>query len=183
LLFIFAGASLTKFQQHKSRAWRCRAALDENALVEIEKASMTVRPATDCDRAALFDLHRAVFLGHIEKIWGWNESWQRSNFAAEFACAATSVIEADGQIVGYVQILDKEDRIYVQNIAVSQEFQGKGIGTRILKKLQLSAAARNVPLQLGVFRTNTLAQRLYERLGFRRTGETTTHIEMSWAAT
>jgi len=143
---------------------------------------MTLRHATDSDRAALFDLHRTVFQSHFEKIWGWNESWQLSNFAAEFACAATSVIEADGQIVGYVQILDQEDRIYVPNIAVSQEFQGKGIGTRTLKKLQLNAAARNVPVQLGVFRTNTLAQRLYESLGFRRTGETPTHIEMSWAA-
>ncbi|WP_081743955.1 N-acetyltransferase [Pseudomonas sp. URMO17WK12:I12] len=70
--------------------------------------------------------------------------------------------------------------IHVQNIAVSHEFQGKGIGTQTLKKLQLKAAARHVPLQLGVFRTNTLARKLYERMGFRKTGETTTHIEMSW---
>ena len=144
---------------------------------------MTVRPATDSDLTALFDLHRAVLREHIEKIWGWNESWQRANFAAEFACAATSVIEQDGGIVGYVQILDKEDRIHIQNIAISPEYQGKGIGSRILKNLQLEAAARQVPLQLGAFRTNTLAQKLYERLGFRQTGATETHIEMSWTAT
>ncbi|MFJ2360635.1 GNAT family N-acetyltransferase [Pseudomonas fluorescens] len=144
---------------------------------------MTVRPATDSDLTALFDLHRAVFREHIEKIWGWDESWQRANFAAEFACTATSVFEQGGRIIGYVQILDKEDRIHVQNIAISHEYQGKGIGSRILKKLQLQAAARQVPLQLGAFRTNTLAQKLYERLGFRRTGATDTHIEMSWTAT
>ena len=141
---------------------------------------MTVRPATDSDQPTLFDLHRAVFHGHIEKIWGWDENWQRDNFAAEFAGAATSVIEQNGRIVGYVQILDKEDRIHVQNIAISPEYQGKGIGSRILKNLQLQAAARQVPLRLGAFRTNTLAQKLYERLGFRRTGATDTHIEMSW---
>lgn len=144
---------------------------------------MTVRPATDSDLTALFDLHRAVFREHIEKIWGWDESWQRANFAAEFACTATSVFEHGGRIIGYVQILDKEDRIHVQNIAISHEYQGKGVGSRILKKLQLQAAARQVPLQLGAFRTNTLAQKLYERLGFRRTGATDTHIEMSWTAT
>ncbi|MNJ59646.1 ribosomal-protein-alanine N-acetyltransferase [compost metagenome] len=144
---------------------------------------MNLRPATDSDQAALFDLHRAVFHGHIEKIWGWDERWQLSNFAAEFARAATSVIETNGQIIGYVQILVEEDRIYLQNIAVSREFQGKGMGSHILKELQLDASARKVPLQLGVFRTNTLAQRLYERLGFCRTGETGTHIEMSWTAT
>lgn len=144
---------------------------------------MTIRPANDNDQVTLFDLHRAVFHSHIEQLWGWDENWQLSNFAAEFARTTTSVIDADGRIVGYVQILDSENRIYVQNIAISQERQGKGIGTQILKGLQLDAAARKVPLQLGVFRTNPLAQRLYERLGFRRTGETSTHIEMSWAAT
>ncbi|WDR35083.1 GNAT family N-acetyltransferase [Pseudomonas serboccidentalis] len=143
---------------------------------------MTVRPATDSDRTTLFNLHRAVFYDHIEKIWGWEENWQRSNFAAEFACTVTSVIEFNGQMVGYVQVLDKEDRIHVQNIAVSPKFQGKGIGTRILKELQLQASARHVPLQLGVFRTNALARKLYESLGFRQTGETTTHIEMAWTA-
>lgn len=43
--------------------------------------------------------------------------------------------------------------------------QSQGVGSRILKKLQLQAAARNVPLQLGAFRTNTLAQKLYEKSG------------------
>lgn len=109
-------------------------------------SDMTVRPATDSDRTALFDLHRAVFHGHIEKIWGWGESCQRSNFAAEFAYAITSVIEVDGQTVGYFQVLDKDDRIHVQNIAVSHEFQAKGIGTQILKERQLKAAARHVSL-------------------------------------
>ncbi len=69
---------------------------------------MTLRPATDGDQTTLFDLHRAVFREHIEKIWGWDEKWQRANFTAEFACAATSIIEQDGRIVGYVQILDKK---------------------------------------------------------------------------
>jgi ribosomal protein S18 acetylase RimI-like enzyme len=143
---------------------------------------MNLRPATDTDRSALFNLHRAVFHDHIEKIWGWDERWRRDNFAAEFACATTSVIAVDGQTVGYIQVLDKEDRIHVQNIAVARAFQGKGIGSRLLKELQLKAAARHVPLQLGVFRTNTLALKLYERLGFCQTGETATHIEMCWSA-
>jgi len=165
LPFIVAAASLSNSQKHKS------------------ETRMTLRPATDGDQTTLFDLHRAVFREHIEKIWGWDEKWQRANFTAEFACAATSVIEQDGRIVGYVQILDKEDRIQVQNIAISQAYQGKGIGSRMLRNLQLEAAARKVPLQLGAFRTNTLAQKLYERLGFRRTGTTDTHIEMSWTGT
>ena len=54
--------------------------------------------------------------------------------------------EVDGQTVGYFQVLDKDDRIHVQNIAGSHEFQAKGIGTQILKECQLKAAARHVSL-------------------------------------
>jgi len=143
---------------------------------------MNIRPATTGDLAVLFEVHRSVFRSHIEKLWGWDEDWQGENFASEFTAAATSVIEDDGHIAGYIQILDEDARIYVQNIAISEVFQGKGIGTQLLKGLQSDAAARKVPLQLGVFRTNTPAQRLYERLGFHKVGETHTHIEMSWAA-
>jgi hypothetical protein len=107
LLFVFTGASLSGLQ-HKSKLCRYSAAL-EGMRYQGLISDMTVRPATDSDRTALFDLHRAVFHGHIEKIWGWGESWQRSNFAAEFAYATTSVIEVDGQTVGYFQVLDKDD--------------------------------------------------------------------------
>lgn len=143
---------------------------------------MNMRPATAGDQPVLFEVHRSVFRAHIEALWGWDEVWQRENFAAEFASAATSILEEDGRIAGYIQTVDKHDRIYVQNIAISEEYQGKGIGTRLLKGLQSNAAARKVPLQLGVFRTNAPAQRLYERLGFQHVGETPTHVEMSWAA-
>lgn len=130
----------------------------------------------------MFEVHRSVFRSHIEQLWGWNEVWQRENFASEFASAATSILEEDGRIAGYIQIRDERDRIYVQNIAISEEFQGRGIGTRLLKGLQSNAAIRKVPLQLSVSRTNTPAQRLYERLGFQHVGETHTPDEMSWTA-
>lgn len=143
---------------------------------------MNMRPASAADQPALFEVHRSVFRSHIEKLWGWDESWQLENFATEFASAMTSVIEEGGRIAGYLQVLDRDGRIYVQNIAVSEAFQGQGLGTRLLTGLQSDAAARKMPLQLGVFRTNASALRLYERLGFQRIGETQTHIDMLWEA-
>jgi ribosomal protein S18 acetylase RimI-like enzyme len=141
---------------------------------------MELRPATESDCALLFELHREAFQDHIEKIWGWDESWQRANFAEEFTYAATSVIEIEDKIAGYVQTADEPNRIYVLNIAVSQTFQGQGIGTQILRDLQCKATDRKVPIELAVFRTNVLALKLYNRLGFRQTGDTDTHTKMSW---
>lgn len=144
------------------------------------KPSMNLRAANTEDLALLFAIHRSVFRSHIETIWGWDEDWQLQNFASECATAATCVIEVDDRIAGYLQVLDRGSPIYVQNIAIAPAFQGKGVGTMILKGLQSKAAARKLPIHLGVFRTNTPAQRLYERLGFRKIGETPTHIQMAW---
>lgn len=141
---------------------------------------MDLRPAADNEEGELFEIHRVVFESHIERLWGWDERWQRSNFAAELASSTTSVIRVAAIIVGYVQFRDEGNRIYVQNIALLPDFQSRGIGTRLIKELQAKAAARGVPLELGVFRTNAPARRFYEHLGFERMRDTETHTEMSW---
>lgn len=146
----------------------------------VNRDMMKLRPANTDDLVPMFDIHRSVFRSHIDELWGWNEDWQRGNFASECAAADTSVVEIDGDIAGYIQILEREDEIYVQNIAISADAQGKGIGTMLLKSLQSRAETLKVPLQLEVFRSNKPAQRLYERLGFCNVGETRTHIELSW---
>jgi ribosomal protein S18 acetylase RimI-like enzyme len=143
---------------------------------------MDLRPTVDSEEADLFEIHRSVFRPHIEQIWGWDERCQRSNFAMELACSTTSTIRIDALIVGYVQLRDEANRIYVQNIALLPDFQRQGIGTRLIKELQAKAAARGVPVELGVFRTNAPARRFYERLGFEWTYDTETHTELSWTA-
>lgn len=141
---------------------------------------MNLRPADHSDLPTLFAIHRSVFRAHIEQLWGWDDAWQRQNFAAECAAAVTSVVEVGGQTIGYLQVAEQHSHIHVQNIALSADHQGQGIGSQLLRELQSQAAARHLPLRLGAFRTNTAALRLYQRLGFRQTGETRTHTEMEW---
>lgn len=141
-----------------------------------------LNPATANDQAALFEIHQAVYRAHIEQLWGWNLDWQQQNFAREFAAATPCVIEVDGHLAGYLQTQKEDTRIYVQNIVISAQFQGQGIGSRLLRDLQARAAARQIAVELGVFKTNPAAQRLYVRLGFRAVGETPTHIEMRWTS-
>ena len=141
---------------------------------------MNLRLAKAYELSILFDIHHTVFRSHIEKLWGWDEDWQRLNFVTEFANTVTYVIEIEGKVAGYLQLLDEENRMYVQNLAVSPTFQGQGIGTQLLKDLQLRAKNQNMSVSLGVFQTNKRAKSLYEQLGFRKVNETRTHIEMLW---
>lgn len=141
-----------------------------------------IRPVQSCEEAHLFKIHRAVFRSHIEQIWGWDEEWQLANFAKELESSVTDTVSVDGRIIGYLQCREDHRCIYVQNIALIAPYQGKGIGALLIKQVQGSAGAKRLPVELGVFRTNTLARKFYERLGFDKTGETVTHILMSWKA-
>ena len=143
-------------------------------------ADPKLRPATEKDLESLFGLYRTVFQPHIEEIWGWDDSWQRTNFSKDFESSSTSVVEVHGDTAGFVQTVEEQERLVLKLIALSPETQGRGLGTALMENLKREAERRRIPLELVVFRTNDRACDFYERLGFRRTGRTDDFIEMSW---
>ena len=144
---------------------------------------LDIRGAVPEDLDSLFELHRTVFRSHIEVIWGWDEKWQRSQFRKEFESSVTYLIQVAGRTVGYFQTVANADLLYLQSIALHPDVQGQGIGTRLVRRLQREAVDRDVAVSLSIFRTNPRAMTFYEELGFRQTGETDTHVTMSWRAT
>jgi ribosomal protein S18 acetylase RimI-like enzyme len=136
------------------------------------------RPATEWDLADLFELHRLVFRAHIDELWGWDEAWQRQRFREEFAESETTVVRAVERTVGYVQVVAEADRLFLRNIALHPDVQGQGLGARLVEEFIVRAESRDLPIVMGVFRTNPRAVAFYERLGFVRTGKTETHVRM-----
>lgn len=61
---------------------------------------------------------------------------------------------------------------YIDSIGVSPEWQGRGIGGRLLQHL-ISEYVQKQGLTLGLLveKANPAARRLYEKVGFRKTGE------------
>jgi ribosomal protein S18 acetylase RimI-like enzyme len=122
-----------------------------------------------------------VFRSHIEEIWGWDEDWQRQRFREEFAESETTAVLSAGQTVGYVQVVVEADQLLLRNIALHPDAQGQGLGAKLVEELMVRANRRDLPIVLGVFRTNPGAVAFYERLGFVRSGETETHVRMERA--
>ncbi len=70
---------------------------------------------------------------------------------------------------------------HLRHIQICPEFQGKGIGTLILKQLLCEAKNASATVVLNVLDVNPSKQ-LYERLGFRVIEEREKSVKMRWVA-
>lgn len=138
------------------------------------------RPARDEDYDFLFALHEAAMRPAIEATWGWNDAWQEEYFRRKFDPSTRQIIQVGGQDAGVLVIEDRIGELYLGLIELAPEFQARGIGTDIVRKLQERATATRRPLTLHVLKANPAACRLYARLGFQVTEEEGYRYKMTW---
>jgi ribosomal protein S18 acetylase RimI-like enzyme len=105
----------------------------------------------------------------IEKTWGWDEPWQRTDFDRRFSEYVVSIIEREGRPAGALWLESKPDSIYIVELQVLPEYQGRGIGTAVVRHLIDEASRNGIPVTLSVVAANPRAKLLYERLGFEVT--------------
>ncbi len=81
------------------------------------------------------------------------------------------VVEIGNEIAGHLFLWDTDTAVPWLGIAVRDDFQGQGVGTRMLHSLfALLTDEGYGGLLLRTAQTNTAAQRLYEKCGFQRLG-------------
>jgi ribosomal protein S18 acetylase RimI-like enzyme len=117
---------------------------------------------------------------HVERIWGWDDSEQLAFFDNRFEPGVWQVIQADGVDVGVLILQDNDDELYLAEIEILPEWQGRGIGSAVVRSLMREAASRQKPLTLRVLHINQRARTLYERLGFQPFREIETHSYLYW---
>jgi ribosomal protein S18 acetylase RimI-like enzyme len=143
--------------------------------------NLLTRAATPDDEEFL----RALILSHIENEIGasfWPEPMRthltgmqcdarRQSIRANFPGVPEHVIEIDGHRAGWLVLAESETHLQLVEILIASAWRGKGAGTELLREITRRAAASGKPVRLQVEVRNTSAIRLYERAGFRRTGE------------
>jgi len=141
---------------------------------------ITKRLASAGDTDFARSVHHRAYREVSERQYGpWDEKAQDEFFADGWAGAPHEIILCDGTPCGYACVEQREGDIHVRELVIDPEFQGRGVGTRILQELFEDARARKVPVRLGTHRLNRAAG-LYRRLGFREYERTDTHILMEW---
>jgi ribosomal protein S18 acetylase RimI-like enzyme len=134
-----------------------------------------MRPATAEDRELFWQLLSQAMRPYVEATWGWDAADQHARFVATFEPSACHVIELGGLPVGGVRVDYATTPIRLLNIQILPQFQRQGLGSAIIMAVLQRAADR--PVWLRVLKVNP-ARALYERLGFRVTGETETHWQL-----
>lgn len=128
----------------------------------------------------LKQVHHSTLKKHIAEIWGWNESDQDNYFKKDFENCELQVILYSDQKIGYLQLNREPGVLSIVNLLILPEFQGLGLGSEILRDLIDQAKENRLSLRLGVFKVNTRARKLYEKLEFQVDSETETHFLMQY---
>jgi GNAT superfamily N-acetyltransferase len=137
---------------------------------------ITLRPVTKEDDPFLFEVYgstRADELGQVEWAEGqqevfvrWQFDLQRREYDARFPDARYEVVLVDGQRAGRIWVGEDEEQIRLLDISLLPEFQKRGVGTLLLRRLIEEGGSASKPLRHMVFVLNNDAHRFYERLGF-----------------
>jgi ribosomal protein S18 acetylase RimI-like enzyme len=139
-------------------------------MAHAEASKWSLRPAEQADFDWAYELHEAALGEYVEKTWGWDEDAQQRMFADGFCREARQVIEVGGQAVGVLVVEERSDELHLGLIELLPAWQGRGLGTDILRCLLRRARETHLPLTLHVLRANPRAVALYERVGLRVVG-------------
>ncbi|AWI82547.1 GNAT family N-acetyltransferase [Alloyangia pacifica] len=136
---------------------------------------MTSRPPL-LRRARPSDLDQIVLIveaaySHYIPRMGQKPGPMLDDYAALIAAERVHVAELDDAVAGVLVLLPQADAMLLDNIAVSPQAQGKGLGRALMDFAEAKARAAGlsrIRLYTNLLMTENLV--LYPRLGYRETG-------------
>jgi ribosomal protein S18 acetylase RimI-like enzyme len=144
---------------------------------------ITTKQVTQKDHPYIHKVHRLAYRAMIERQFGyWDDARQSGLLDCDLAADRYEMVLWEGRPCGFFSYSTDGCKLHLINFAIHPQYQRRGIGGRILRRLKERAQRNNQPLSLGAYKTNRGARRFYERHGFEKSGETTVHILYRWQA-
>lgn len=140
----------------------------------------TLRPACGSDFDFAWILYEEPMKPLTVDLLGrWNDLAQMTVVKDAVGHPGTSIIVIQNVDIGWLQVLESPDALYLAQLYIHADLQNHGIGTAIVQDLSAEARQGGKALTLDVMRNNR-ARHLYERLGFQVVGESEHKFEMRW---
>lgn len=152
--------------------------------------TVELRPVSDSDNDFLLTVYASTREDELaETAWtedqkktflGWQLDLQRREYESRFPDAEYRIILVDQQQAGRIWVGADEQQIRLLDIALLPEFQNRGVGTTLLRRLMARADNEGKALRHMVFVLNNNADRFYERLGFKKIDDFGAYKHMEW---
>ncbi len=127
---------------------------------------LTMRPASEADRSFVYDLFKANMKSYFDRHLP--EKWSDEKFHRGYNPSRTTILEAKGKPVGFVDVEPRPEflYVYVHNVQLHPTHHG-GNFRQIASLLEDIARKYQCPALRGkVFRDNTHARGLLAHLGY-----------------
>jgi ribosomal protein S18 acetylase RimI-like enzyme len=149
--------------------------------------NVTFRPSGEDDIEFLISLYSSTRAVEVAS-WGWSPEQQtnflrmqftaqRTTYKLAYAGADDHIILVHERPVGRMMVLRSPVEIRLVDIALMPEFQGKGIGSQLIRELLEEADESGKIVRLQVTMGNR-ARALYEKLGFSSCGDDGVYCQM-----
>jgi ribosomal protein S18 acetylase RimI-like enzyme len=153
--------------------------------VENESENLVLRETTPEDEQFLFDVYASTRQEELEGL-GWDDNQKRDFIKMQFLARERSyprvddrIIVLNGRPIGRMLVDRNDAEILLRDIALLTQYRNRGLGTILIYDLMKEASVSGKAIRLHVLATSA-AVRLYDRLGFSKTGAEAAYLEMKW---
>ncbi|MGL1931321.1 MAG: GNAT family N-acetyltransferase [Desulfotalea sp.] len=136
-----------------------------------------IRPAENNDYDFLFQLRKSALYELVKVVFGWDEEIQKMIHRQEWEDVKPAIIEINGTKIGSYLVVVNSEYLYFGRFYLLPEFQGKGIGSRVLKNVFTRAEQEKLPIKLCYLQGNKVGS-WYARHGFRIISEDAEFVHM-----
>ncbi|MFQ3195969.1 MAG: N-acetylglutamate synthase-like GNAT family acetyltransferase [Colwellia sp.] len=141
-----------------------------------EKVTIGFRQAQQSDIPYLLQLRKDSMGEHLVSA-GLNLSDQQHLERINEFFADSSIILMNKQPIGLIKLGVLADKLHIRQLQISPQYQGKGVGSKVLALVKKKAKELKLPLTLNVLLANPVIS-LYLRHGFIVTGQNELEYQM-----
>lgn len=138
----------------------------------------TLRIATDEDLDFVYTLKELTLKKYIKDIWGWDELYQKNETLCSIRENGTNIILMENKAIGIFETIEDTSKCNIIEIELMPNYQGMGIGTKLITDCIEKSRTSKKSIEIGCFKTNIGAIKLYQKIGFEVYEESETHFMM-----
>jgi ribosomal protein S18 acetylase RimI-like enzyme len=139
---------------------------------------LSYRKANRDDLAFLLALRKSTMAKYLEAA-GLYLSDQEHCVRLQEHFNDSQLILINNKPIGLLKLAVMKEHIHIRQFQILPKYQGKGVGTQVLKSVIAKAAKLNLYITLNVLLANP-AKTLYQRMGFYITGQNELEYHMRY---